>query len=113
MPVSAIADSLKQPGLREPIKWPTEPLAGTRATMVPMSAVTQLDNLNKDLLLAMRRHDASGAMQMVSIPKGAYLRVSDFVNEYDFPGFVYQPNDGFREYHKVFYRLEGYPELAQ
>ena len=113
MPVSAIADSLKQPGLREPIKWPTEPQAGTRATMVPMSAVTQLDNLNKDLLLAMRRHDASGAMQMVSIPKGAYLRVSDFVNEYDFPGFVYQPNDGFREYHKVFHRLEGYPELAQ
>jgi len=46
----------------------------------------------------------------VSIPKGAYLRLSDFVNEYDFPGFEYQPNDPFREAHKTFYRIEGFPE---
>jgi hypothetical protein len=112
LPLSAIADGVAKPGLREPIKWPNEPLAGVKAIMAPLSAVTQLDNLNKDLLLALRRDDASGNMQLVTIPKGAYLRVSDFVNEYDFAGFQYQPGDGFREYHKLFHALEGYPELA-
>jgi hypothetical protein len=112
IPLNAIADGVAKPGLREPIKWPGEPLAGVKAIMAPLSAVTQLDNLNKDLLLALRRDDASGNMQLVTIPKGAYLRVSDFVNEYDFAGFQYQPGDGFREYHKLFHALEGYPELA-
>jgi hypothetical protein len=110
IPLSEIAEGMKKPGITTPIKWPTEPLAGVKAIMAPLSAVTQLDNLNDGLLVALRRDDASGAMQLVSIPKGAYLRVSDFINEYDFPGFEYQPHDPFREAHKYFYKVEGFPE---
>ena len=65
------------------------------------------------LLLALRRDSASGAMQLVSIPKGAYLRLSDFVNEYDFKDYVYPPTDKFREFHKFARTIEGYPELAR
>lgn len=113
IPLAAIAEGVKQAGLRTPIKWPTEPLAGVRAITIPLAAVSQLDNLNKDLFLALRRVEATGEMQLVTIPKGAYLRVSDFVDEYDFPGFEYRPTDPFHEYHKYFHRIEGYPELVR
>jgi hypothetical protein len=81
--------------------------------MTPMSAVTRFDNLDDKLLLALRRDGASGAMQLMSIPKGAYLRLSDFVNEYDFKDYTYPPNDKFRGLHKYARALEGYPELAR
>lgn len=110
IPLGEIAESAKKPGLSTPIKWPAEPLAGVRAIMAPLSAVAQLDNLNDGLLVALRREDATGAMQLVTIPKGAYLRVSDFVNEYDFPGFEYRPKDPFRQAHQYFYKVEGHPE---
>jgi hypothetical protein len=113
IPMSEIAAAAAKPGLREPIKWPLEPLEGVKAVMVPMSATTQVDNLNKDLLVALRRTDASGDMQLVTVPKGAYLRVSDFVNEYDFPDFQYGAKDPFHEAHKYFHRIEGYPELVR
>ncbi|MEP7298973.1 MAG: hypothetical protein ABI702_22535 [Burkholderiales bacterium] len=111
--VSAIAEGAAKPGIRQPIKWPSEPYAGVHGVMLPLSAVSQLDNLNDDLFVALRRDDKSGAMQLVTIPKGGYLRVSDFVNEYDFPDFVYRPTDPFHEYHKVFHRIEGFPELVR
>ena len=81
--------------------------------MVPLSAVDWIDNLNKDLLLALRRDAASGKMGLVTIPKGVYLRLSDFVNEYDFPDYQYPPTDPFHAFHKIARRLEGYPELVR
>lgn len=113
IPLSAIAEGAAKPGVHEPIKWPAEPLAGAKAIPLPLSAVTRLGDLNKDLLVALRRNDAGGEMQLVTIPKGGWLRVSDFLNEYDFPDFEYRADDGFHEYHKVFHRIEGYPELVR
>jgi len=110
IPLGEIAEGMKKPGMATPIKWPTEPLAGVKAIMAPLAAVAQLDNLNDELLVALRRDDATGAMQLVTIPKGAYLRISDFINEYDFPGFQYRPTDPFRQAHKYFYKIEGFPE---
>ena len=81
--------------------------------MAPLSAAMRIDNLGDELLLALRREDASGAMQLVSIPKGAYLRLSDFVNEYDFADYTYPANDPFRAFHKQARTMEGYPELAR
>lgn len=110
---SSIAAASTRPGVTDPIEWPAQPLAGVRAVSLPMSAVAKLSDFNKDLLVALRRDDASGAMQLVTIPKGGYLRLSDFVNEYDFPGFQYRPDDGFHAIHKTLRALEGYPELVR
>ena len=110
---SVISDAAAKPGLNTPIKWPTEPYLGAKSIMVPMSTVMRLDNLSKELLLALRRDEASGQMQLVSIPKGAYLRLSDFVNEYDFKDYKYPPNDKWSGYHKYFRAIEGFPELSQ
>jgi hypothetical protein len=49
----------------------------------------------------------------VSIRKGAFLRLSDFVNEYDFAEFQDGPNDGFRGVHYMLHTDEGYPDLAK
>jgi hypothetical protein len=111
--LNQIAEGATQPGLSTPIKWPSEPYLGVKAAMIPMAATMRVDNLNDKLLLAMRRDDASGRMQLYSLPKGAYLRISDFVNEYDFKEYVYPKDDPFREFHKYARGIEGYPELAR
>lgn len=113
MSVGDIAAQARLPGLREPISVPDKPYAGVKGTMTPMSAVTRFDNLDDKLLLALRRDGASGAMQLMTIPKGAYLRLSDFVNEYDFKDYTYPPDDKFHGLHKVARALEGYPELVR
>jgi hypothetical protein len=112
MSVASIAEASSKPGLATPIKWPAEPLLGLKSTFIPLAGVDQLTNQDKDFLAALRRNVASGAMELVSFRKGAFLRLSDFVNEYDFASFSYQPNDGFRGVHKLLRTDEGYPDLA-
>ncbi|NYE60175.1 hypothetical protein FHW58_001327 [Duganella sp. 1224] len=108
-----LASAAAQPGVSTPIDWPAKPYLGVKATMTPMSAVMRIDNLNPQLLLALRRADAGGEMQLVSIPKGGYLRLSDFVNEYDFPDYRYPEGDKFRDFHQYARTLEGYADLAR
>ena len=113
LPLSEIADGAAKPGLNTPIEWPAKPYLGVKATMVPLSATMRIDNLNDGLLLAMRRDDSSGAVQLASIPKGAYLRLSDFVNEYDFKDYQYPAGDKFHDFHKFARGIEGYSDLAR
>jgi hypothetical protein len=61
----------------------------------------------------LRRDAESGAMELVSIRKGAFLRLSDFVNEYDFADFKYPPNDNWHGVHQMLRTDEGYPDLAK
>jgi hypothetical protein len=113
MTVSAIAEASAQPGLATPIKWPSEPLLGVKSTYIPISDVAALDNQDNDFFGVLRRNTASGAMELVSIRKGAFLRVSDFVNEYDFSDFKFGPSDPWREFLQTSRTDEGYPDLAQ
>jgi hypothetical protein len=112
MAVADIAAGALKPGLATPIKWPTEPYLGVKAIPIPMSGIAKLGNQDKDFLGAMRRNESTGAMELVSIRKGAFLRVSDFINEYDFADFKYSPKDPFRGLHQVLYGDEGYPNHA-
>jgi hypothetical protein len=113
MPIEAIAEGARQPGIVKPITWPTQPLSGVKAISVPLTGSFQIDNQNVSHLVALRRDGASGAVQLVSLPKGAYLRLSDFVNEYDFASFNYREGDPFRPYHRVWRAEEGFPELVR
>ena len=112
MSVSAIAKASAETGLTTPITWPSAPLLGLKSTYIPIAGVAHLGTQDADFFGALRRDEASGAMQLVSIRKGAFLRLSDFVNEYDFADFTYLPNDGFRDAHHQWRIDEGYPELA-
>ncbi len=112
MPVSAIAAAAKQPSLRTPIQVPASPLEGLKATYLPLTGLDQISMQDPQFIGALRRSPASGAMQLVSFRVGAFLRVSDFVNEYDFDDFKYRAGDPFRAAHVVMRTDEGYPELA-
>jgi hypothetical protein len=112
MAVADIANYAEKPGLATPIKWPTDPLLGLKSTYIPISGVAQLSVQDKDFLGVLRRNEESGAMELVSVRKGAFLRLSDFVNEYDFANFRYSANDGSRGLHYLLRSEEGYPELA-
>jgi len=113
MTVSSIAEASARPGLATPIKWPSEPLLGLKSTPIPISGIAQLDNQNRDFFGALRRDESSGAMELVSIRKGAFLRLSDFINEYDFADYKYGPNDTWHGVHQMLRTDEGYPDLAK
>ncbi len=112
MPVSAIAAAAKQPSLSTPIHVPASPLLGLKSTYLPLTGLARMAMQDPQFIGALRRHPASGAMQLVSFRVGAFLRVSDFVNEYDFDDFKYRAGDPFRAAHQVMRADEGYPELA-
>jgi hypothetical protein len=109
--VADIADASTKPGLSTPIKWPAEPTLGLKATYVPMR-VAHLDNQDANFFAALRRNEASGAMELVSMRKGLFLRLSDFINEYDFADFNYPANDNWRDVHRMLRTDEGYADLA-
>ncbi len=110
--VADIAKASAQPGLKTPIKWPTDPLLGVKATYIPLSGVARIGVQDKDFLAALRRDEESGAMELVSMRKGAFLRLSDFVNEYDFADYRYPADDGWHGVHHQLRTDEGYPDLA-
>jgi hypothetical protein len=112
MSVASIAAAAMQPGLKEPIKWPTEPYLGVKAIPVPLAGIAHMAVQDKEFLAALRRNEATGAMELVSMRNNSFLRLSDFVNEYDFADFQYGPADPFRGLHGVLRADEGYPELA-
>lgn len=112
MTLESIAAASQQPGLNTPIKWPNEPHLGVKAIPVPISGVARLGDQSKEFLAALRRDEATGRMELVSIRKGAFLRLSDFINEYDFADFKYGPADPFRGVHHLLRGDEGYPDLA-
>ena len=112
MPVSAIAAAAKQPSIATPIQVPASPLAGLKSTYLPLTGLDQLAMQDAQFIGALRRQPSTGAMQLVSFRVGAFLRVSDFVNEYDFDDFHYRAGDPFRGAHVVMRTDEGYPDLA-
>lgn len=111
MSVADIADAATKPGLSTPIKWPAEPTLGLKSTYVPMR-VAFLDNQDATFFAALRRNETSGAMELVSMRKGLFLRLSDFVNEYDFADYKYPANDQWSGVHRTLRTDEGYADLA-
>ena len=110
--VADLARAAAGAGLTTPIKWPSEPFLGPRATYIPMPGIDRLDTQDDKFLAALRRNEASGAMELVSLHKGVFLRLSDFVNEYDFADFKYGPKDPWRSAHQMLRTEEGFPDLA-
>jgi len=112
MAVTDIAAASAQPGLSKPIDWPAKPYLGVKAVPIPIAGIGKLSDQDKEFLGALRRNEASGSMELVSIRKGAFLRISDFINEYDFADYRYSPKDPFRGLHQQLRGEEGYPNLA-
>lgn len=114
IPLDNVTDAANGPGLSTPVSMLAE--AGVETLQVPMSGVYQAADQDAQFLLALKRNIDTGAMDLVSIRKGVYLRLSDFISEFDFPDYVYaesQMGQGLRGFHNLLKAEEGYPELIE
>lgn len=91
----------------------TQGPAGVEIFPVPLSGVMHIDNQNPMMLTILRRNMDTGGIDLLSELKGAYLRLSDFINEYDFSTYQYKEgSEQVKGFHDMIKNLEGYPELT-
>ena len=114
----AIVEANSKEGLSEPVRVPFQTRSGVTALQAPISNAVCLTDQDSQFLLSLRRDPIQGDLQLVSIRKGAFFRLSDFVNEYDFPNYSYPEGDPFqqnyiRPFHQMMKTDEGYQELAK
>jgi hypothetical protein len=113
-----IVAAAKGDGLSKPVKAPFEQHAGVKSIPVPITNVQRLLDQSPQFLLALRRNPQSAQLQLTSYRKGAFFRLSDFVNEYDFASYNYPAADEFqqnyiRPFHKMMKTDEGHSALVK
>lgn len=116
--VDAIAAAAQKPGLAEPVRVPFVTRAGVPAIDAPLSGMVALVDQDPQFLLGLRRDLQSGSLDLLSFRKGAFFRLSDHVNEYDFPTYDYPVSDAFqqqyvRPFHKLMRTDEGFSKLVK
>ena len=80
---------------------------------IPTANVMQIDVQNQQMVGVMRRNIETGDIDLVSELTGTYLRLSDFISEYDFPDYQYPESQAFtKQYHDMAKQMEGYPDLV-
>ncbi|MEO1051047.1 MAG: hypothetical protein AAFX87_10485 [Bacteroidota bacterium] len=80
---------------------------------IPTANVMQIDVQNPQMLGIVRRNIETGAIDLVSELTGTFLRLSDFISEYDFPDYRYpEAQAPTKKYHDMVKQMEGYPELT-
>ncbi|MEM8762834.1 MAG: hypothetical protein AAGD88_03415 [Bacteroidota bacterium] len=79
---------------------------------IPTANVMQIDVQNQQMLGVVRRNIETGDIDLVSELTGIYLRLSDFISEYDFPDYEYpESQEATKQYHDMAKQMEGYPDL--
>lgn len=63
--------------------------AGTPAVTLPLTGIMHLDDQDDYHVATLRRNAETGRIELVSFLKNVYLRLDDFVSEYDQPGYRY------------------------
>ncbi|MEM8960928.1 MAG: hypothetical protein AAGD38_05580 [Acidobacteriota bacterium] len=111
--VTDLASAAKAEGLTQPVGYLGATL-GVQTSSIPMSGVVQAADQDGQFLLTLKRNLDTGDMDLVSFRKGAYMRLSDFVSEYNFPDFEY-PEDGdmTRQFQNMLKMDEGYADRVR
>nr|MBX2845888.1 hypothetical protein [Saprospiraceae bacterium] len=80
---------------------------------IPTANVMHIDVQNQQMLGIVRRNIETGEIDLVSELTGSYLRLSDFISEYDFPDYQYpETQANTKKYHDMSKQMEGYPDLV-
>ncbi|MEO0528825.1 MAG: hypothetical protein AAFZ89_16450 [Bacteroidota bacterium] len=80
---------------------------------IPTANVMQVDIQNPQMLGIVRRNIETGDIDLVSELTGTFLRLSDFISEYDFPDYQYpEAQAGTKQYHDMVKQMEGYADLT-
>ncbi len=64
--------------------------AGTPISNLPMTGLLQMDEQDGYHIATMRRNDETGSLELISFLKNLYLRLDEFVSEYDQPSYKYE-----------------------
>lgn len=110
-----LTEAAQGEGLTEPFGYLGQTL-GVNTTPIPMAGVFQAADQDPQFLLTLKRNMDTGAMDLVSYRKGAYMRLSDFISEYNFPDYVYNDDpmsDGTRQFQNMLKADEGYADLVR
>lgn len=83
---------------------------GVTTSVVPMTGVLQAADQDSEFLLALQRNLETGDMDLVSYTKGVYIRISQYLNEYDFDTYAYPDNARIRPFHNDFKTKEGFED---
>ena len=88
--------------------------SGVPTTPIPLSGVLQAADQDAQFLLTLKRNLDTGDMDLVSFRKGAYMRISDFVSEYNFPDYQYaKEGEGAKQFQNMLKMDEGFPERVR
>lgn len=88
-------------------------LADMKITASPTSSVLHIDNQNQMMVVTLKRNLETGGLDLVSEIKGVFLRLSEFISEYDFPDYKYSEDQEMtKKFHDMIKPMEGYPELT-
>lgn len=112
VPVAEIAAANARAGLDKFV--PFGKIVGVQTAPLPLAGVFRIDNQDAARFVALRRNMETGQSELVSIDKRLLLRRSDFIAEYNFPGYSYKANgplqtDFLRPLHEKLNREEGFP----
>ena len=87
--------------------------AGMEITSSPTSSILHIDNQNQMMVATLKRNLETGGLALVSELKGVFLRLSEFISEYDFPSYRYDEKQApTKQFHDMIKPMEGYPELV-
>ncbi|MEM6830237.1 MAG: hypothetical protein AAF551_06950 [Bacteroidota bacterium] len=87
--------------------------AGMTITASPTSSVLHIDNQNQMMAAMLKRNLETGGLDLVSELKGVFLRLSEFISEYDFPDYRYdEKQEMTKQFHDMIKPMEGYPNLV-
>ena len=110
--IEAVAEAAKGDGLTTP-KYLVKAALG--AQDIPLTGLMQAAEQNDAFLVGIRRNADNGNLELVSIMKNMYLRISDFESEFDFPTFKYSKEQEklWRSRHNAMKKSEGVGQFAK
>ena len=112
MSMKDVSEAMKGDGLAGVTGLSGAP-TGLNIFPAPTSSVLQLDDQNQMMVAMMKRNLETGGLELVSEIKGVFLRLSEFISEYDFPDYRYDESQEFtRQFHDMIKPMEGYPDLT-
>lgn len=88
--------------------------AGTQFVNLPKTGLLQLDNQSDYHLAAMRRNAETGSLELISFMKNVYLRLDEFITEYDQPSYIYEGQQmQSKEFQNMMIKDLGKPEFVK
>lgn len=93
IPLSSVEAANNGPGLTTHVGRGDQPAEAIRSQKSEYASALSIDNQNDRLFVVLRRDLKTGHSQLVSFDKQAGFRRTDFVSEYNFPGYTYRKGD--------------------